>query len=125
MNCDPAFLSKAATAFEGVPEGRKLDILIYIYAQLSMITTDPAALMNLSKCFTCIPPGRKMDVLIYAACNSSGGATATCIIGGVGPPVGVPPCNFSVYIQQPGPNFGLWLGDLTGWAPFAAIAQGP
>lgn len=65
------------------------------------------------------------EAILAAACNNSGGGGGTvCITGGVGAPVGVPPCNFSAYIQQPGPNFGLWLGDtVTGWAN--VIAQGP
>ena len=124
MNCDPEFLSTVSPVFKGIPDERKMDVLIYVYCQLSMITTNPQTLMALSKGFQGVPPGRKMDLLIYAACNSGGGGTTVCITGGVGPPVGTPPCNFSVYIQQPGPNFGLWLGDLTvGWGN--VLAQGP
>lgn len=56
--------------------------------------------------------------------GGGGGAAKACIIGGVGPPTGTPPCPYSCYIEQPGPNFGFWLGDqVTGWS--VVIAQGP
>lgn len=56
--------------------------------------------------------------------SGGGGGPTTCITGGVGAPVGAVPCAFSIYVQQPGPNFGLWLGDqVLGWSNI--VAQGP
>jgi hypothetical protein len=58
--------------------------------------------------------------------GGGGGGGAVCIVGGVGPPGAlVVPCNFSAYVQTPGPNYGLWLGD-TGTGTWSnVIAQGP
>lgn len=65
------------------------------------------------------------EAILAAACsNSGGGGGSGCLIGGVGPPAGDPPCDFSIYIQGPGLNYGLWLGfKATGWGN--VIAQGP
>jgi hypothetical protein len=62
-------------------------------------------------------------VSVAATCTLTSSGTL-CVVGGVAAPTGTPPCNFAIYIQQPGPNFGLWLGDLSnGWS--SVIAQGP
>lgn len=124
--CDSESLSLSAKCFQCIPDGRKLDVLIYLFTQVAKVTTDPELLVNLSKCLVCIPSGRKLDVLIYVACQiAQGGGGGTCVTGGNSPPVGVPPCNYSVWIQGPGPNFGVWFGDTNGWSSSAAIAQGP
>lgn len=126
MTCDPERLSVLSAPFKAVPEGNKLNILIYVFSLIANVTTDPQKLSQLAKCFQCIPDGNKMNVLLYLACNFQGGGTgATCVTGGNTPPVGVPPCNYSVWIQGPGPNFGVWFGDTNGWSSIPAIAQGP
>lgn len=126
ISCSADSLAINAKGFSGIPEGRKLDVLIWLFATIAQVTTNPSQLMQLAKCM-CIQPGRQMDVLIYLACqivNNGGGSGAVCIIGGVGPPAVAVPCDFSAYVQQPGPNFGLWLGDTsTGWAQ--VLSQGP
>ncbi len=124
ISCEPEYLAEQAACFQCVPDGRKLDLLIYLFAHIGAVTTDPEVLLGLSKCFTCIPPGKKLDVLLYLACQLANEAAKVCILGGVGPPMMDVPCDFSAYIEQPGPNFGLWLGDLsTGWAK--VDTQGP
>lgn len=93
------------------------------------MATDAKTLLNQAACQGCSASNpfelqMMMVALLIQIVNGGGSGGATCVVGGVGAPVGVPPCNFSVYIQQPGPNFGLWLGDtITGWS--SVIAQGP
>lgn len=126
VSCEPQDIINEAACFQCVPEGRKLDLLIYLFVLVAQVNLTPEQLMDLSKCFVCVPPGRKLDVLNYLACQilNSGGTAKVCILGGVGAPAIPVPCNFSAYVEQPGPNFGLWLGDLvTGWAN--VITQGP
>ena len=124
VSCDPGYLANQSACFTCIPEGNKLNILIYLFATIGAVTTDPETLANLSKCFVCIPPGKKMDVLLYLACQLANESAKVCILGGTGPPAVAVPCDFSAYVEQPGPNFGLWLGDLsTGWSE--VIAQGP
>ncbi len=109
----------------GIPEGRKLNVLIWIFARIAEVSTSPNELMNEARC-VCIPPGMQMNVLISLACQilNAGGTAKVCILGGVGPPAVPVPCDFSAYVEQPGPDFGLWLGDLaTGWSN--VITQGP
>jgi hypothetical protein len=125
-NCDPSVLAQQAIGFEGLPDGDKLNILCYLWARIAEVTTDPKTLAGLAACFCGLPGNVKMDILLYLGCQilNSGGTAQVCILGGVGPPAMAVPCNFSAYVQQPGPNFGLWLGDLvTGWAQ--VVTQGP
>lgn len=126
VSCDPQDIATQATCFQCIPEGRKLDALIYLFELVAEVNLTPEQLMELSKCFVCIPPGRKLDVLNYIACQilNSGGTARVCIVGGIGAPNIPVPCDFSAWVEQPGPNFGLWLGDLaTGWAN--VLVQGP
>ncbi len=126
VSCEPEYLATQASCFQCVPPGNKLDLLIYLFASIAEVNADPQTLANLSKCYVCIPPGNKLDILIYLACQivNEGGATKACIIGGVGPPAIAVPCNFSAYVEQPGPNYGLWLGDIVnGWSQ--VLVQGP
>ena len=126
VNCDPQAIATEATCFQCIPDGRKLDLLIYLFRGIANVNLTPEQLMELSKCFVCVPPGRKLDVLNYLACQilNAGGTAKVCILGGVGAPAMAVPFDFSAYVEQPGPNFGLWLGDLaTGWAN--VVAQGP
>ena len=107
----------------------KLALLCSILRKYNpMASCNIETLLNDGRCFCGVTrvPSEIAELQLLCEINAvaGGGSGATCIIGGVGAPVGVPPCNFSIYIQQPGPNFGLWLGDtVTGWT--AAIAQGP
>lgn len=125
ISCLDSDLINDAKCICGIPEGRKLDVLIFLFARIAEVSTNSSVLMNDARCI-CIPPGMQLNVLISLACQilNAGGTAAVCILGGVGPPNMAVPCNFSAYVQQPGPNFGLWLGDLiTGWTE--VIAQGP
>jgi len=124
VSCEPEDIATQATCFQCIPDGRKLDVLIWLFANIAEVTFDPQSLANASRCFVCIPD--KMSALIYLACQivNEGGATKACILGGVGPPLMAVPCNFSAYVEQPGPDYGLWLGDMvTGWSE--VIKQGP
>jgi hypothetical protein len=125
ISCLANDLMEDASCFCGIQEGRKLDILIALFAQIADVSLSPSDLMDPGKC-VCIPPGMQMNVLISLACQilNAGGSAKVCILGGVGAPAIAVPCAFSAYVQQPGPNFGLWLGDLsTGWSN--VVAQGP
>jgi len=108
----------------------KLALLCSILRKFNSVATcDLPTLMKSGACFCAVTrvPGEIAELQLLCEINAvagGGGGGATCIVGGVGAPAGAPPCNFSIYIQQPGPNFGLWLGDtVTGWA--SVIAQGP
>ena len=106
----------------------KLSLLAQIaISQNPMAATDPQSLLTQAQCYQCFGSGglwTLMELALLAQIANSGGSGAVCIIGGVGAPAGVPPCDFSAYVQQPGPNFGFWLGDLsTGWSE--VIKQGP
>lgn len=96
-------------------------------SQNPMAATDPQSLLTQAQCFQCYGGGglwTLMQLALLAQIANGGGSGAVCILGGVGAPAAAVPCNFSAYIQQPGPNFGLWLGDLvTGWSQ--VITQGP
>jgi hypothetical protein len=124
-NCDPGFLAQQSIGFSGLSDGNKLNILIWLFTQIAEVSSSPQELMQEAKC-VCIPPGMQMNVLISLACQilNAGGTAKVCILGGVGPPGIAVPCTFSAYVEQPGPNYGLWLGDLvTGWAQ--VVVQGP
>jgi hypothetical protein len=66
-----------------IPDGMKLSVLIYIFAQLAGVTTDPNTLIQASVCLnSCIPGDMKMAVLIYLASqitSSGGGGGATLV----------------------------------------------
>jgi hypothetical protein len=126
ISCLANDLVDSASCYCGIPDGKKLDILIALFANIAEVNTDANSLLASANCLCGIPDGRKLDVLIAVACviANSGGTAKVCILGGVGPPLMAVPCNFAAYVQQPGPNFGLWLGDLaTGWAQ--VVTQGP
>ncbi len=125
ISCLANDLVQGATRYSGIPDGKKLDVLIWLFVQIAEVSTNPNDLMQAAKC-VCIPPGMQMNVLISLACQilNAGGTAKVCILGGVGAPNMAVPCNFSAYVEQPGPNYGIWLGDLvTGWAQ--VIVQGP
>lgn len=126
ISCLASDLVADANCYCGIPDGRKMDVLIWLFANIAEVNTDANSLVASANCLCGIPDGKKMDVLIALACAivNSGGTAKVCILGGVGAPAIPVPCDFSAYVQQPGPNFGLWLGDLaTGWAN--VVAQGP
>jgi len=125
MDCFADLLLANAKCLCGIPEGRKMDVLISLFANIAEVPVNAKQLLSDAKCL-CLPEGRQMDVLISLACQilNAGGAAKVCILGGVGPPAVSVPCNFSAYVEQPGPNFGLWLGDsISGWQQ--VIVQGP
>ena len=70
-----------AACFSCIPQGKKLDVLIWLFAQIAMATTDPQTLLQDAKCMWCIPEGKKMDVLLSLACIISGGGGGS---GGIG-----------------------------------------
>lgn len=99
----------------------------FVRAVNPMADTSPQALLSQAQCYDCnggsLYSLQLMELALLAQI-AAGGTAKVCILGGVGPPAIVVPCDFSAYIQTPGPNFGLWLGDLgTGWAE--VITQGP
>lgn len=106
---------------------------LIVLANNPMAAVDPQSLISQGNCYNCfLSQFAIMELALLAQIASgSGSSGAVCIVGGVGAPVGVPPCNFSVYIQQPPrpqppgqPNFGVWVGDTTnGWGQ--AVAGGP
>ena len=123
MNCNPDALATMGKQFGGLPESAKLNILVYLFARMANVTPiDPSVLAYDARCFCGLQDDQKWNILLYLSCLLSG--TVVCITGGVGPPAISVPCDFSAYIEQPGPNFGFWLGDIvTGWSN--VIAQGP
>lgn len=127
ISCEPAALVADAKCFCGIPEKTKLDVLLVLLARIAEVSINPNDLMNAAKC-VCIPPGMQMNVAISLLCQifNQGGVAQVCILGGVGPPNMPVPCNFSAYVELPGPNKGLWLGDTAGsnnWD--CVITQGP
>lgn len=66
-----------------------------------------------------------MAILYDRGTGGGGGGGSTAIVGGNTPPTGSPPATYSMWIQGPGPNFGVWFSDAGGWSSVAAIAQGP
>lgn len=66
---DPEALSLASKCFICIPEGRKLDVVIYLLAHLAGTSTDPNTLMNLSKLFQGVPDDRKLDIIAYLSCQ--------------------------------------------------------
>lgn len=115
-----------ASCYCGLSDGRKWDIVISLLTGIAEVSADPKTLVANASCLCGIPDGKKLDVMISLLCSilNTGGTAKVCILGGVGAPAMAVPCDFSAYVQQPGPNFGLWLGDLsTGWAE--VISQGP
>ena len=128
VSCTAHDLVAGANCYCAIPEGRKIDVLISLFAQIADVTTDAKTLLEGANCLCGIPEGRKMDVLIYLACAivNGGSGGAVCILGGVGPPAMTVPCDFSAYVELPGPNNGLWLGNATGSTNWDnVIAQGP
>lgn len=126
ISCLANDLVAGANCYCGIPPSNKWDVIISLLADIAGVSLDPKTLVANASCLCGIPDANKIDVMISLLCaiSNSGGTAKVCILGGVGPPVVPVPCNFSAYVQQPGPNFGLWLGDLsTGWAN--VLAQGP
>ncbi len=72
---DPNALVGNARCLACIPDGMKLDVLIWIFTQLAAVTTDPNVLLANSACLACIPEGSKLDVLIWLATqiSSTGG----------------------------------------------------
>lgn len=66
---DPEVLSLASKCFICIPEGRKLDVVIYILTQLAGSSTDPDVLMAQSKLFHGVPDQRKLDIIAYLSCQ--------------------------------------------------------
>ena len=117
----------ASSLFGSLSTKQLLAALVYIQCTSNGMTCNAQALSDASKClWGCLNDRQLLAALVYIQCTGGGsGPTATCVTGGNSPPVGTPPCDFSVWIQGPGPNFGVWLGDTGGWSSVAAIAQGP
>ena len=69
---DPNVLVGNARCLACIPDGMKLDVLIWIFAQLAAVTTDPNVLLANAACLACIPEGSKLDVLIWLATQLSG-----------------------------------------------------
>ncbi len=128
IDCSVANLSENSSSLAAsLSTNQLLAALVYIQCTTNGMDCDAQSLKNASKClWGCMNEAQLVAALVYIQCTGGGsGPTATCVTGGNSPPVGVPPCDFSVWIQGPGPNFGVWLGDTGGWSTVAAIAQGP
>lgn len=126
ISCLANDLVAGASCYCGIPPSNKLDVIIWLLADIAEVSLDPKTLVANASCLCGIPDGNKIDIMISLLCaiSNSGGTAKVCILGGVGPPAMAVPCNFSAYVEQPGPDFGLWLGDLaTGWSK--VITQGP
>lgn len=119
ISCLANDLVADASCYCGIPDGRKLDVVIWLLAKIASVKLDAKSLLEDAKC-VCIPQGRQLDVAISLLCQifNQGGTAKVCILGGAGPPAIPVPCEFSAYIEQGSdPNFpGFWLGDTTtGW----------
>lgn len=122
----PATLAQSARCY-CFDDGTAKSVAIYLLAsQAKLLSMSPSALASAASCY-CFRDDTWKSVVAYLLdnINSGGGGGQTCVTGGNTPPVGVPPCDHSVWIQGPGPNFGVWFGDTNGWSAVAAIAQGP
>jgi hypothetical protein len=126
---DPQSLLNAANCYNCNTPGEwqlmRLALLRQILlASNPMAATDPQSLLNQAACYNCyLSQWALLELsLLSQIATASGGAL--CITGGTGAPTAAVPCQFALYVQQPGPNFGLWLGDLnSGWSN--VIMQGP
>lgn len=97
--------------------------VVYLLANIARKDHLTASQLSSAASCYCYDDATWKKVVVYLLSNING-AGVVCIVGGVGPPVGTVPCDFSAYVQQPGPNYGLWLGDLvSGWQ--CIITQGP
>lgn len=94
----------SAKLFQKVPDGRKLDVLIYLFTQVAAVTTDPETLMANAKAFQKIPEGAKMNVLLWIACNitgGSGGSGATIFTAAAGvAPVAAPTSTGQIAVNK-------------------------
>jgi hypothetical protein len=128
MSCDLGQLSQSSQPWAymdpktvlGIQVGLMCDALNGIDPTTEL---DPLALRKRFNCFAMLSEAQLMGIFTVLWAQFLKMITTACVSGGTGAPSGTPPCNFSIYIQQPGPNFGLWLGDSTGWSN--VIAQGP
>ena len=80
---DPNVLLGNARCLACIPDGMKLDVLIWLYTQLAGVTTDPNVLLANAACLACIPEGSKLDVLIWLATQLSstgGGGGGTSVL---------------------------------------------
>lgn len=82
QSTDPNVLVGNASCLACIPDGMKLDVLIWIFTQLAAVTTDPNVLLANSACLACIPEGSKLDVLIWLATqiSSTGGGGGTSVL---------------------------------------------
>src|SRR5215472_15045373 len=124
MQCTASGVSAPAD-IQGLNDKQLLAALVSVLCQVMGLNCTAASLSAQSACLMCMTDKALLASAVYVLCvNGSASVGGTCIVGGTGAPVGTPPCNFSIYIQQPGPNFGLWLGDTVfGWSN--VIPQGP
>lgn len=120
----PSDLSALAKCFCFDQETAKRVIVYLLAKNANVLAMTAAQLADAAKCY-CYNDDFWKRVVVYLLSNTSGGGGATCVTGGNTPPVGVPPCAFSLWIQGPGPNRGVWFGDLSGWDAIPLIAQGP
>ncbi len=77
-----------------IPQGMRLSVLIYLFAQIAGVT-NVQTLMNGAACYDCtIPDGMKMSVLLYLAdaISTGGGSGATEVfsLAGGNAPANVP-----------------------------------
>jgi hypothetical protein len=79
MTCTPTALLKAATCYDGIPEGMRQPVIIYLLASMMNSATgasmDPTALTAAAKCYVGIPPEMQVAIQTYLLCqaaNSSG-----------------------------------------------------
>lgn len=132
MPTDAQSLLRSASSYAAYSAGEWRLMIIALLRQIALsqnpvAAVDPKSLLAQAACYQCFgDPGSwmLMELALLAQIASGGGVGFVCIVGGIGPPNIPVPCEFSAWIEQPGPNFGLWLGDMvTGWAK--VLTQGP
>ena len=62
---DPNSLMQGAKCYSCIPDGMKLDVLIYLFAEALESGQTINQLLEGAKCYQCIPRGMQMPVLIY------------------------------------------------------------
>ena len=95
LSCTPESLAVASSCFNCVPDGDKLNLVIYLLQQQipSMATLTANQLAIAAKQFQAIPDGLKWNVIIYLLCSGAGGGGgSTCgNYGGAKPPASAAP----------------------------------
>lgn len=118
IKCPPDQLVLKSKDFGGLPEAWKLNVLIYLFAQIAGVAIDIPNLVAESKCFCGLQQAQKWDVLLWLACQFQGGNGNTCIVCLTGSDAPVDPsvCDCAIAYNM---NSQFWFWDSTGgtWMP--------